>query len=71
MKPFRLDPGAALLLGLLLFALRPEELAAVVTAALIHELGHVLALWRNALRRRQESFELLPSLRREKERGLK
>ena len=44
MKPFRLDPGAALLLGLLLFALRPEELAAVVTAALIHELGHVLAL---------------------------
>lgn len=39
-KPFSLDPGAAMLLGLLIFTLRPQEMTALLTAAAVHEIGH-------------------------------
>lgn len=38
------QPGAALLLGVLAFTLRPAELAALAIAVLVHELGHLLSL---------------------------
>ncbi len=38
------QPGAALLLGVLVFALHPEELAALILAVTVHELGHWLML---------------------------
>ena len=38
------QPGAALLLGVLIFTLCPTELAALALAVLAHELGHLLAL---------------------------
>lgn len=44
MKPVDLQPGAVLLLGVLLFVLRPVELAALFLAAAVHELGHFWAL---------------------------
>lgn len=45
MKRVEFQPGAALLTGILLFTLSREELAALLLAAGIHELGHVLALF--------------------------
>lgn len=44
MKQFDLQPGAVLLLGVLLFVLQPMELLALFLAALVHELGHLLML---------------------------
>lgn len=43
-NPFSLDPGAALLLGLLIFTLRPRELTALIAAAAVHEFGHWICL---------------------------
>lgn len=43
-KRLTIDPGAALLLGLLLFALDWRELAALLCAVTAHELGHLIAL---------------------------
>ena len=40
-KHFRSDPGAVLLLGLLLFTVPIRELTAIFAAAAVHELGHV------------------------------
>ena len=40
----RCDPGAVLLLGLLLFSLTIREVAALFTAAIVHEAGHLIAL---------------------------
>ena len=44
MKGIVFQPGAALLLGVLVFTLQPAELAALCIAATVHELGHLLAL---------------------------
>lgn len=44
MKRIDLQPGAVLLLGVLLFVLRPVELLALLLAAGVHELGHLLML---------------------------
>lgn len=44
MNRFDLQPGAFLLLGVLLFVLQPTELLALFLAALVHELGHLLML---------------------------
>ena len=38
------DPGAVLLLGLLLFSLTLKEIAALFTAVFVHEAGHLIAL---------------------------
>lgn len=38
------DPGAVLLLGLLLFALSLQEIVALLLSACVHELGHVAAM---------------------------
>lgn len=43
-KAFSFDPGAALLLGLLFFTLRWRELIALLTAAAVHEAGHLASL---------------------------
>lgn len=43
-KSFPFDPGAALLLGLLIFTLRWSELTALIAAASIHEFGHWVCL---------------------------
>ena len=43
-KVFSLDPGAAMLLGLLIFTLQWKELLALLSAAAVHELGHLAAL---------------------------
>ena len=40
----RADPGAVLLLGILLYSLPFQELTALLTAAAVHELGHCIAL---------------------------
>ena len=43
-RKMRFDPGAVLLLGLLLFSLTLKEIAALFTAVLVHEAGHLIAL---------------------------
>ena len=43
-RKVRCDPGAVLLLGLLLFSLTLKEIAALFTAVLVHEAGHLIAL---------------------------
>ena len=45
MKQFDLQPGAVLLLGVLLFVLQPLEMLVLFLAASVHELGHLLMLW--------------------------
>lgn len=40
-----MQPGTVFLLGVLLFALQPMELLALILAASVHELGHLLMLW--------------------------
>lgn len=41
----RISGGAVMALAALFFALNTETMLCVLTAVLIHELGHVLALW--------------------------
>ena len=41
---FRVTPGGALLLGMLVFLLNGDELAALGAAVAVHEAGHLLAL---------------------------
>lgn len=43
-QSYGIDPGAALLLGFLIFSLRWQELMALVTAMSIHEFGHSICL---------------------------
>lgn len=43
-KPFSFSPGAGMLLGFLIFSLSWQELTALLAAAAVHELGHLLAM---------------------------
>ena len=43
-RKIRSDPGAVLLLGVLLFSLTFKEVAALFTAVIVHETGHLIAL---------------------------
>ena len=43
-RRIRFDPGAVLLLGILIFTLTPKEIAALLASAAVHETGHLVAL---------------------------
>ena len=43
-RKVRSDPGAVLLLGVLFFSLTFKEIAALFTAVIVHETGHLIAL---------------------------
>lgn len=44
-QKIRLEPGAVLLLGILFFSLRMNQIAALLAAVILHEAGHLTALW--------------------------
>ncbi len=44
-RKFYVSAAALAILGVLFYLSKPEELAAVAAALIIHELGHITALW--------------------------
>ena len=54
---FRVTPGGALLLGMLVFLLNGDELAALGAAVAVHEAGHLLALCSSGARLKTFSLQ--------------